>query len=107
MMLPAFNITTKEIEMLNVSDVSYILKENGVIKYHTSNGEYHPITTLEQHRELLEDYGFVKTDTNSIIQLNKVKKIDEDTQKATLVDGNEVAVSKVSLEKIMKALKLE
>lgn len=107
MMIPAFNINTKEIEMLDVSDLLYITYEYGIIKYHATKGDFHPVTTLEQHQKLFKDYGFIKTDINTIAKLDKIDNVDVEIQKLTLSDGTEISVSKAQLGKVKTELKRE
>lgn len=75
-----------------------LIKKKGTIKqkitcFHTSTGEYTPVTTLEGHLAALEQFGYAKLDSVNVVNLNKIEGLDESTNQVLFENGKKTSVT--------------
>ncbi|MFE6075714.1 LytTR family transcriptional regulator DNA-binding domain-containing protein [Paenibacillus sp. NPDC057886] len=103
MNIPVIDIETKEIKMISVDEVLYILRSgiNGSIqKVSTENGEYRLLSETE-FVKYLTDTGHLKfSDGGVAVNLKKVKRIDPMNRKLVFSEGIEASVSTARFKEI-------
>jgi DNA-binding LytR/AlgR family response regulator len=69
----------EEILMLDLDDIVKIEVHDRSVTFHTTTDTYYPLTwtisTLEHH---LGAYDFLRLDRNNLVNMNKIKHIDEE-----------------------------
>lgn len=79
MMIPvlkAKNENKTELVMLDLNDVLYINIEKRNIVYHTMDEKYYHLSTLSELYDHFFDSGFDLLDKTNLVNLNKIKKLD-------------------------------
>jgi DNA-binding LytR/AlgR family response regulator len=66
-----------ELVLLDLDDVIYIRVENRNLVYHTIDDRYEHISTLSDLEQHLHAYGFDLTDKTNLVNMNKIKKLDQ------------------------------
>lgn len=67
------------IHMLDLKDVWFVSVERGKnVVYHTDDGDYYQPSSMEQVWAFLKMHGYTKTDRGIVVNLNNVKRFDED-----------------------------
>jgi DNA-binding LytR/AlgR family response regulator len=62
-------------------EVTHLSHYKNKIEIHTKDDVYYMLTTLEEWRKVLKQYGFEKLDVGNIVNLKKVVVFDESKQK--------------------------
>lgn len=87
MIIPVIKKTERKnqemtIYMLDLRDVWYVSVERGKdVVYHTKDGDYYQPSSMEQVWAFLKDHDYTKTDRGIVVNLNNVKRFDEDLGK--------------------------
>jgi len=66
-----------ELVLLDLDDVIYIRVENRNLVYHTLNDRYEHSSTLSDLEQHLRAYGFDLTDKTNLVNMKKIKKLDQ------------------------------
>ncbi|HEY8529502.1 MAG TPA: LytTR family transcriptional regulator DNA-binding domain-containing protein [Paenibacillaceae bacterium] len=67
-----------EIIMLDLSEVTYMVNEDGVIAFYTETDKFYPLVpSLSLYEKHLHDMGFYRLDRVNLVNMNKVKGFDE------------------------------
>ena len=67
---------TSRLVTIDMSDVLYISNEGSKLVYHTENGVYYQISSLQEFEKHLKCFSFEKLDRPYLVNMNKVKKFD-------------------------------
>ena len=76
---------------LNYEDILYIESMGDYVKYCTSNKTYVTHSTLKAVEEKVEDSSFIKVHRSYIVNLKKIKDIQDNT---LLIEGKVIPISK-------------
>lgn len=66
-----------ELTCIDLINVDYIELENRRIVYHMEKKKYYHLSTLSDLYDCLADYEFDMLDKTNVVNLNKIKKLDE------------------------------
>jgi DNA-binding LytR/AlgR family response regulator len=67
-----------EIIMLDLSEVTYMVNEDGVIAFCTETDKFYPLVpSLSLYEKHLHGLGFYRLDRVNLVNMNKVKGFDE------------------------------
>lgn len=80
MMIPVLKTKNEhetELVMLDLNDVLYINIEKRNIVYHTLDQKYFHLSTLSEMADHLFDNGFDLLDKTNLVNMNKIKKLDD------------------------------
>ncbi|WP_270166395.1 LytTR family DNA-binding domain-containing protein [Paenibacillus sp. SYP-B4298] len=70
---------TGELIIIDLQDVLYIENHERTVILHTMDGEYYPLLpTLSTYEQHMQQYNFHRLDRTNLVNLNKVKKYDEE-----------------------------
>jgi DNA-binding LytR/AlgR family response regulator len=69
---------TKVIEEVNIADILLFRLEDRKIVYYTKdNQKYYDISSLDERRLHLEEFGFIKFDNTEVVNTNHIVSFDE------------------------------
>ncbi|OUM99656.1 MAG: hypothetical protein BAA02_10205 [Paenibacillaceae bacterium ZCTH02-B3] len=67
-----------QVIMLDLSEVTHMVYEDGVIAFITETDKYYPLVpSLSLYEKHLHDMGFYRLDRVNLVNMNKVKGFDE------------------------------
>lgn len=96
------------IHILDIQDVIALKKRGKAIEYYTETDVYEHVTSLESLVSFLKEYGYERLDRDNIVNMNKISRFDEETNKVIFesATGNELAftVSWANLHKVKERL---
>lgn len=96
------------IHILDIQDVIALKKRGKAIEYYTETEVFEHITSLESLVSFLQGYGYERLDRDNIVNMNKISRFDEETNKVIFYSaaGDELAftVSWANLHKVKERL---
>ncbi|WP_145413363.1 hypothetical protein [Paenibacillus xylanexedens] len=108
MIIPVIDITTKEVQTVNVSDVFYAERVNNQgewsIKIVTENSEYQMLTGKELINYLSDNQELIQSDNGTYINPTKVANLNVEASIAEFGSGRQASVARSAMKKVQEKL---
>lgn len=96
----------QEIVELDVrEDVVFIDMLKKIPVFHTEDGEYFPLVTLETLGLWLKPHGFDAMDTVNLVNVSRIDHIDRDAQRVRFAGGKWTTISRPNIAKYAHLIK--
>jgi len=74
--IPVINKADNSVHWISMADINYTSLDERHIVYHTEDGIYHNILSLEDLTKVLAPVGFEKLDRGNLVQIEKITYYD-------------------------------
>nr|WP_145401559.1 LytTR family transcriptional regulator DNA-binding domain-containing protein [Paenibacillus xylanexedens] len=108
MIIPVIDMSTKEVQAINVSEIFYVERVNAkgewLNKIVTENSEYQMLTGKELINYLNDNQELVQSDNGTYINPTKVENLNIEAAVAEFGNGKQASVARSAMKKVQENL---